>query len=709
MLKDIMLGSFSQLDPSTGEPIYSGSIPIDVAAFDALIADHTYRDSRWLIKKPEKLGKWVEENILKPYQIAFRIEPQNNGGKFENVYVPFDMRLPKDLSGIQTITEADLDSTVEPTWEPSKPFVNIETKYYFETKTTMDSLRQGGEGINVTEGPINPTLVSEFPIEFLTVDLSNVQAKGGNYKVDARGVRFFPSERYSDVEWQPIDVFFFTIRWYRSTVMRRMIKELHDRAQFRWSRGPATITIVADRVAATNDLKIGEYVILGVDVLPSSFTHTRGASRLVQVIGRDEITSGPYIKFTFVDSGINLQRAAPIVGEFQQIGATNTASGTISVLQPGTVHTSFAITDQSVTTAPDETSSLWIEADIRDFTVSSSQNVITGEFANGVNVFHRAFIQPDSTQDFELPSEFGFEGGDGFVSITGILSPPTNLEVFNISPSGANAQWTVGDATADVEIMMKQDDESNFSNFATLPPGATTIRFTNRSTLAVSNPHKILVRHVDTLTGTVSAEVTASYDITNILIQETAPGPARIVIIDQEVGMYDTTQVEGSSGGLFSSLFTGIGGGFNPYDGQSVIASIKIHLYIPISAINDFTLELQRRTGFTGNFETIRMIRGNLFSPFLSEAVFEMTDTDGLLEAGGFFYRARIVGDGFNPFAYSDPPVFARPAIVPTETEFENTLGAGGGTGGGIEPEYGELDWSIYTSGGGGGDGGDFE
>lgn len=539
LFKDILKGNFSPLDPQTGEAIFADTITVDDDAFDTLIADGRFKDSRWYVKKPEKMGKWLQENILKPYQLAYRMEPTSSGGVFSNKLVPFSLRLPTTLAGIQTITEADLDENTPVTWEPAAPFMQFETIYYSEQFANIQNLSVGAEDSNPVEGPVNPTLVSERAVSHLTVDLANVHSNGANYKTNARGVRYFPVESYKDAEYtREVRIFGISIDigWPRQKVMNRLVLELHDNAVHRWSRGPATVTITAKRVAATTDLKIGEFRLLHIDILPDPFSHTRGTARLMQCTERSEITDSPLVKFTFVDSGVNIQRAAPTVDAFAQIGATNTASGSVSVLKAGLVQTSFAVTSQDQTIRPDETSSLWTFANSREFTISSSQDIVIGEFPGDSRVWVKAFARPDSTQDFELPSDFGFMSGD-FFDVSTVLSPPSGLDVFNLTPSGASAAWTIGDTSASIEIRMKQDDEADFSNFTTLAPGMTGFAFTGRSVAPAANPHKIGVRHRDVGTGTISAEVTASYDITSVPITIQAPMPNRIIIRNSTIGM----------------------------------------------------------------------------------------------------------------------------------------------------------------------------
>ena len=532
---DLLLCKFSRLNTETGVSLFSGSIEIDQGSFDTLIADGQFKNSRWLIKESDEMSTFIEDNILKPFQLWYRMEPTASAGRFYSQTVPFSMALPRTLSGIQTITEDDLKAGSSPTWEPGKPFINFETIYYSEQLGTIQNLIDNrSEVFDAIEGPSNPTMITEFEIPLRTVDLDNVHGGGGEFKVDARGIRYFPFEFYLDLEF----VNGIELSFSRKRVMERLVARLHEAASFRWSRGPATVTIIARRVSATTGLNIGDFRLLNIDFLPDPFSHTRGTARLMQCVERSEIANSPNITFRFVDSGVNIQRAAPTVDLFNLIAGTSAISGTISVLQAGRVETSFAITDTSTTVAPDATSSLWEFGDVRSFTVNSSQNVTLGELTGNGRVWVRSFIKPNSNQDFQLPSDFGFMAAPGFVDVPLVIQPPTNLRVFNLTVSGASATWDVGDTTSSIEIRMKEDDQADLLPFANLSAGANVFTWTGRSTLAVDNPHTIGVRHRDTGTGTVSAEVTVNYDIENVLVQPRSPPIRGIFVRDPVIELF---------------------------------------------------------------------------------------------------------------------------------------------------------------------------
>lgn len=534
--RDLLLCKHSRLNNQTGQSLFSGSIDIDVDAFDELISDFTFRRARFRIKEPEEMSKFIENSILKPYQLGYYMQPFEEGGRFGSKVVPFSMALPTSLDGIQTITQDDLKEKSKATWIPGKAVINFETTWYAEKTADVANLVDGTENHSPILGPENPTLVSEFLVKFTTLDLDNVHGNGGNYKVDARGIRYLFGELYRDPEYSHIiDLPFglsIDIGWPRQTVMQRLVRRLHDAAHFRWGRGPATVTLLARRVAATTDLNIGDYRIIDVDWLPGSFSHTRGTARLMQCVERSE--DGPNITFRFIDSGQNIQRATPTLGAFSQIGLSNTGDGLITVGQAGRVETFFAVTGQSVITAPAATSSLWVHADIRDFAVSESKTITVGEFPDDSRIWVKANIKARSQDDFDLPSEFGF--ADPF-DVSTTLDAPSDLTITNLAVSGGLGAWTNGNnLTASIEVRFANDNDADLTSTRILPPGTTQFPFNNRSTLAENNPQIMGVRHVIRETGTVSLEVTASFDLTGAVPTIQAPTINAIIVIDPQIG-----------------------------------------------------------------------------------------------------------------------------------------------------------------------------
>jgi hypothetical protein len=143
-------------------------------------------------------------------------------------------------------------------------------------------------------------------------------------------------------------------------------------------------------------------------------------------------------------------------------------------------------------------------------------------------------VKARSQDDFDLPSEFGFSTP---FDVSTTLDAPTDLTVTNLTVSGGVARWRNGDTTASIEVRFANDNDADLTSTRILPAGTNIFPFYNRSTLAVNNPQTIGVRHIIKETGTVSAEVTASFDLTPIVVPTIqAPMINAIIVLEPQIG-----------------------------------------------------------------------------------------------------------------------------------------------------------------------------
>ncbi len=512
--KDCLLGYHSQLDSRDGTALFSGSVELDVPAFQTLIDDGRYKTARFVIDKTAKLDDFVEKEILNVWNLGYRMEPTESNGRAFSKVVPFRMDLPSSLSGLPTITQDMLIDSARVKWKPGEPFLKFETIWYTErvgTLANMFASNAGQEGQSIKEGPQNPTLMSGYPIIKRTLDLSNINAGDKNFKIDAKGIRSIPTEFHSDPEQSPFVI-------YRSVVMQELACGLHENNVFRWSRGPATIPLKTQRTGSLDSVKVGEYAILDVDWLPDSTTHRRGGARLGQCISRTE--EGPTINFIFIDSGANIARTAPTVGDFAQIGLSGTASGNVSNAQSNSIEMQFAVTEQSIATRPDETASLWRFSQRFELAAEATESVFLGNLSAGARIWPRARSHGPADVDLQLPSDWTFPPSD-FFDTTG-TGPPTNLTVRNITAVSADFNWTNGDLTSSIEIKLQADSSASALTVAVMQPGTTNFTLVNLSTAASENPYEVTVRHNDPSVGTISTAASISFS-TNAAIQPQAP------------------------------------------------------------------------------------------------------------------------------------------------------------------------------------------
>jgi len=61
------------------------------------------------------------------------------------------------------------------------------------------------------------------------------------------------------------------------------LKKYFDRNQF----GNPLVQLTCIRNATTNGLKVGDFVLVDVDVLPNQALHTRGGTRIYQIVQKN--------------------------------------------------------------------------------------------------------------------------------------------------------------------------------------------------------------------------------------------------------------------------------------------------------------------------------------------------------------------------------------------------------------------------------------
>ncbi|KKN41949.1 hypothetical protein LCGC14_0718160 [marine sediment metagenome] len=503
LLRDVIQGKWSALNPTTGQALFEGKVDIDETVFDGFIADKQFKNSRWRRTEEMEMKKFIKE-FLQQYNLGYRMEPTASAGRAFSKFVPFSMDLPTTIGSVPTITTQEVRSTSPVSWKPGQNFLRFEMTFYEERVSDIADIRDGGdEGQSPYEGPDNPTLIKETPITDTIIQLGNLFGGDGVFKQNATGLRYFPSEIFVDLEFvNGID-----LNFYRERMVRRLANKLQRENEFRFSRGPATIDLELERTGSTNDLKLGDFRILDVDFIPDPFTHVRGGARIVQCIEKSE--NGPTINFRFADSGQNVQRSAPVVNAFSQISATNTASGTIQTVKRERVETWFAITDQSTATRPAETSSLWEYQNSVIIPAGTTQSVAIGELPDGGRIWVRARSRVPSDEDLQLPSDFAFP--PAHFDMGAALAAPTNLIISEITETTAKASWTPADVDVQTEVRLKPASSASFQRVAILYPGTNQYPLGGLSFAGSENPYTLGVRHVSAWRMAAGSEVTKTF------------------------------------------------------------------------------------------------------------------------------------------------------------------------------------------------------
>lgn len=456
--KDILDGKFGPHD-DTGQPLVT--IPYDASAFSALIADTSIPQGRWSIEGPEKMNDWVEDNILLPYGLTWRVDADNQ-------VVPVDMRMPTAIPGT-TIVEADLAED-PPVWEQDRggALAFASAEYYIDRITPPSDVMGAGGGFP----DIVPTRLEESRL-LVQVQVGRIDVTDAEFQFKASGYRA------ADRVLQKL--FDQTQEVY---VPRQLQKRL-DGLRSPFGQGPATISAVFVRTANVTGCFPGDLRVLDISI-PNAASVQRTGQRVVRCVGRQE--DGPRLRLEFLDLGASLVAVTPTLGTLRlttgstlhdaEVDVTRNASGDDVVLE-------YAVTSTAVGTRPGATDAAWTFAQ----RVTADGFAPIGSLPSDRRIWVRGRSEGAPNQA-KIPSAWVFPT-PGSVD-TAALSAPTG---FSVSPSGCSAAagWTNTEAAETIELLL------DGVTYDILPPGVAQRVFEG---LVTSTQYVFGVRYIDGFGGT---------------------------------------------------------------------------------------------------------------------------------------------------------------------------------------------------------------
>src|ERR1051326_3644966 len=351
--KDILDGKFGYIYSTTdirppgksiGDP--KRTIPYDSATFTAFIADTSIPKARFVISSPMAINEFIEKYICQPFNLAYRIDESGQ-------VVPIDMRLPVSLSGILTITDADLEAEQEPTWSIDRQtaITQIAVKYYEDEPQAAQRLAGASAA---------PALVQITQQVYNEISLGQLDLGDKAFTIDALGLRY--------TNWDS------TTGQTRLNYILSEIPRQISCLRMMFGSAAMEVSLPCKRTSNT-DAKIGDWRFIAVSKLLDPALNKRGGTRLMRCVGRSEDKS--VRNLDFIDAGPNAVAVAPAavsVTSFTYTGdsSPNRHSAQLSVTlnasnQRAVVQ--IAATPTSAGSPPSATSPLWATPG-RPFTAS---------------------------------------------------------------------------------------------------------------------------------------------------------------------------------------------------------------------------------------------------------------------------------------------------------------------------------------------------
>lgn len=495
--RDILDGKFSPLTPSGAVR----PVAYDATAFASLIADTKFPSGRWSIDGPEVIGTWIEENICKPFNLAYYLNPL---GKV----FPIDMRRATAAVLTSTITEADRVEGADIGWSQARDdaLTRVEATFYTEFQGDLDAEEIGNT--NQARLKERDELLIKLNLGLRTLDLGEKKLE-----IDAKGLRYMTNERMSDLT-------------PRVDFIQRYLAGLIDDYWGPFTGGAQYFTIPCLRTANTTVAQPGTLHIVDVDPVPDPASNRRGGGRVGLCIER--IEQGPSLSLGFLDLGFSANALVPSLG----VLSTNTQDPRHIINVPLTLNAAgepvqmmVVLTAQSVAVRPVANSQLWQHVD----TFLTGGTTVVPKLSAGTRVWVRARSLPNGTTGnvrLQQPSDWVFPS-TGYVDLDPMYTP-SGVTVTNISKSTADLSWTLTDTTSEIEVLLSVGTVSTWTDnliAAVLPPNTRTFKFRNLEGPSVL--HSYAVRHRSPIAG---AGPTAGGTFTTTTTAPSSPRPAGIAV-----------------------------------------------------------------------------------------------------------------------------------------------------------------------------------
>lgn len=495
VLRDILDGnyfprSFPQL-----------TIPYDSASIIQLENTRPLEKMVYRMEEPMEAGEFIEKYICKPFGLGYTFEPQTINGAPQSAFRFFSTYIPTSSAGLATLDDTSVIAGTEQSWNTNEPVLAVGGKYYVEYFKTYD---RDSLSAAQSEGQTDPTIQQVFPIIYALT--SDIDPSNKIEELDFNGLRGLNNDTYSNSVGGmtgnvPTDV-------YTQGRAVGHMKKYYDRNQF----GNPLVQLTCIRNATTNGLKVGDFVLVDVDVLPNQALHTRGGTRIYQILQKN--VDGIQIEFNLLDSGVNQTMPTPAFGIVSS-SVSNQIDFQLSIPQPGTLEIEYAVVP-SGSPAPANSSVNWVY-------FNSSRNTATTEsfsidtIPEGKTTYIRARATALTNGDLQLPSPYVIASPVTLANI----SAPTNLVVSNITAKSAEIDWVNTNDVFPIEIKLASPQGEPITTIIELPPSSSAFDLTGLD-LNTNPAHTVGIRYVDAYRG-FSPLVTASFTAAGTTPQLDAP------------------------------------------------------------------------------------------------------------------------------------------------------------------------------------------
>ena len=478
LVEDAMAGKLSWLD-SDGAPIWS--FPTDTTSVNAIKNDPSIPLARLRIDEPIKTHELLAA-LGRAHEFAGPLDAE---GKLTLV----DMRLPGSLSGLPSITEADLVAGRDPEWDVKRAsaVTRLDATYYIDRPAPLEL---------VSGTPDYPAGgVDSVAAELIFVDFGDPDLAENRQELDAISFRTSPAEQAEN-------------GMLRQAKIEADLQALVERLRGPFGRGAIPVVLYCRRTTAPLAVAPGGWFLADAAIVPNLQTLQRGGSRLLRAV--EVVPDAGIIRIGAIDSGLSIISTAPVLGNIVKNGSNPLHGVTIPVTvnaEGQAVEVQIVTTPTSVGVRPAADDPGWTHV----ARVTATGDVVHNRLPSGLRVWARARSESTWSDELKLPSAWVFPPNDK-VDLDA-LTAPSAAAASLIEAESALITWTPGETDEATEFSLSTPASGDAVFLLRLPAGSARHRLLG---LTASTEFKVWLRHVDAWGG-VSAFATVTFNTTAIV------------------------------------------------------------------------------------------------------------------------------------------------------------------------------------------------
>jgi hypothetical protein len=500
------------------------TFPYDSTSFTALLTDGTIKNGRWIIKKPEDINKWIEENICKPYQIGYRLN-----GSGEMVIFSTARPTTATLAGVATIDSDDVRADTNSGWNQTRKEAVTLLTYEASTEVGPTSRDDTGgdlslealvnamiESINGNTDFLTPVAEEKNSITYLLAENDNLKTKGlKKHTVKLTGLHSGFNK--------------FTLFGISFSEAARSFADRHkETIKALFSHGPIYYSPTCHRTDATNDCQPGDWRLLSIPDQIDPANAQRGGVRAALCLERAE--RGLLIDFTFLDGGPNSASTAPVVNALAQGTDTNhwvDVPIDYSGFGAGNIRCviEYAPTATSVGTIPTDDTDWFYAASHTATAADGVETVTLKNLPSNTRIWIRVRTEPADLS--ALPSAWINPTGNDYIDTDAYTAPSAiSVDVATYGGGIVGMTVTLGDTSLETVISLKEGAcGGSYETIRVLPAG---VDFFILGGFDVSTGYCARAVHRDAFGGE-TAEQTQAF--TTGATKDTAPVMADVAIV----------------------------------------------------------------------------------------------------------------------------------------------------------------------------------